>query len=202
MSTPPPPPPPADPSPTPPPTGPYYPQQPYYAPGWSAPAPVPPRAPRRGRRVLVAVVAGVVVVALVAGGGAVRFLLERRPLGEVDAPVTAHVGRLQPGHCLATLPHDGDVDRVEVVPCTSTHQAEVLGLLDLPGEPWPGQDAVDARVQSWCEMDTAQREAGFRAVVWTPSELGWAQGDRTGVCLAAAPPGGTVGSFTEGDAAG
>jgi len=143
------------------------------------------------------------VVALVAGTAfGVRMLLDRRPLGEVDGPVSAHVGQLRPGHCLRALPADGSVGRVWVVPCATEHEAEVVGLLPLPGDRWPGQDEVGRRVQAWCEMDTAQREAGFRSVVWSPSERSWGQGDRTGVCLAVAPQGGAVGSVTDPDAAG
>ena len=152
-------------------------------------------------RVTAVVVIAVLVIGLTGGTAfGLRMLLDMRPLGEVNGRVSAHAGQLQTGHCLATLPPDGAVGRVSVVPCGAEHEAEVVGLLDLPGSEWPGQDEVDRRVQAWCEMDTAQREAGYRAVVWTPSERGWGQGDRTGVCLAALD--GAAGAVTDEGAAG
>lgn len=175
----------------------YYPQQAYYAPGWQAPVPLPtPPAPRRGRTVL-AVVGGVLVLGLVAGlAVAARYFLDIRPLGEVDGPRSATARQLAPGHCIEDLPADGEVVRVRVVPCDEPHAAEVVGVLALRGDVWPGQDEVDDEVTAYCEMDTAQRDAGFRPVVWSPSEAGWAQGDRRGLCLAWLDGGGATGSFT------
>jgi len=103
------------------------------------------------------------------------------------------------GHCIADLPRDGEVARVELVPCSHPHEAEVVGLLTLPDESWPGQESVDNQVTRWCEMDSAQQEAGFQPVVWTPSRRGWGQGDHRGVCLAWLDGGGATGSFTDGD---
>ena len=178
----------------------YYPQEAYYAPGWQ---PAPQRDPERARRRrrLVVAVAAAVVVLLVAAGAVVgvRAFLERRPLGEVTSARTATPRQLDVGHCLARLPADGEVTRVPVVPCDAPHAAEVVGTLTVRGEAWPGQEAVDEDVTAACEMDRAQLEAGFRAVAWSPSEAGWAQGDRRGLCLAWSGGGRVTGSFTEGD---
>ena len=174
----------------------YYPQAAYYAPGWQAPR--PPRDRRRTRRVLLLVAA--LVGALVLAGGVVgaRFWLDTRPLGPVESPRTATARQLTPGHCLADLPPDGAVDRVSVVPCDQPHAAEVLGELLLLDAFWPGRQAVDERVGAACEMDNAQLDAGFAPVVWAPSETGWRQGDRRGLCLAWFDGGGVTGSFVAG----
>lgn len=176
----------------------YYPEQPYYAPGWG-PASPPPRRRGPARAVLVAVLA-LLVLALVAGAvlGALT-LRDTRPLGEVEDPTTAATRRLDVGHCIAELPADGAVERVRVVPCAEPHEAEVVGVLDLPGGGWPGRSQVQSRLTAWCEMDTAQQEAGFRAVVWAPSEAGWDQGDRQGLCLAWTGGGSATGSLTADD---
>lgn len=182
------------------PPGGYYPHEPYYAPGWSTPA--QPEPPRRGRRrtwvVVVAVV--VLVLGLAAWGLAtLRLSMQTRPLGAVERPTTAHSRQLDVGHCLATLPEDGVVESVELVPCADPHVAEVVGVHTFRADAWPGQAAVDDEAAAACEMDTRQREAGFRPVVWTPSEAGWGQGDRRGLCLAWLPDGEARGSFTEAD---
>ena len=181
----------------------YYPQQAHYAPGWQAPVPPPAppgqRAPRRTGTVL-ALVGGVLVIGLVAGlVTAARYFLDIRPLGDVDAPRSATTRQLAPGHCLDPLPVDGEVVRVTVVPCDEPHEAEVVGVLALRGDDWLGQDEVDDLVTAYCEMDTAQRKAGFQPVVWSPSEAGWGQGDRRGLCLAWLDGGAATGSFTSDD---
>lgn len=178
----------------------YYPQEPYYAPGWTGPAaPVPPRR-RRTALVVVLVLVGVLVLGLAAWGAVVlRQGMQTRLLGEVDRPTTAHSRQLDVGHCLATLPADGTVDRVDLVPCADPHVAEVVGVHPFRSDEWPGQDAVDDESAAACEMDAAQAAAGFRAVVWSPSQESWAQGDRRGLCLAWLPDGEARGSFAAGD---
>lgn len=179
----------------------YYPQQPYYAPGWSAPVPSTPLVRNRHRtRIVLLGVGGVLAVALVVGlvlGG--RFLLGTRTIGDVTSPRDATARQLTVGHCIEELPDDGEVGRVRAVPCADPHAAEVVGSLTLPAGPWPGQHDVDRQVGRWCEMDTAQRDAGFVAVAWAPSESGWRQGDRRGLCLAWFEGGGVTGSFTAGE---
>lgn len=180
----------------------YYPQQPYYAPGWTAPVPSGPPPRRSHRGLLIAAICAVaLLLAGVLTGGVlgVRYLLDTRPLGRVDGPVTAAVRRLDVGHCIADLPDDGQVSRVGVVPCGQAHEAEVVGASALRQDTWPGQDAVDEQVAASCEMDSAQRDAGFRAVGWSPTQAGWAQGDRRGLCLAWYDGGGVRGSWTSGD---
>lgn len=173
---------------------------PYYAPGWRAPVPEQAPPPRRSRgRALVWVGAVAAVLLLAAGAVGVRTWLQTRPLGEVAGPVDAHPGRLQAGHCLAELPEDGAVDGVRVVPCDTAHVAEVVGRLELPDGAWPGRDSVTSRITTWCDMDTAQADAGFEPVVWVPTERGWGRGDRVGMCLAWLPEGTATGSFTAGD---
>lgn len=173
---------------------------PYYAPGWQAPVPEHAPPPRRSRgRALVWVGAVAAVLLLAAGVVGVRTWMQTRPLGEVAGPVDAHPGRLQAGHCLAELPEDGAVDGVRVVPCDTAHVAEVVGRLELPDGAWPGRDSVTSRITTWCDMDSAQADAGFEPVVWVPTERGWGRGDRVGMCLAWLPEGTATGSFTAGD---
>ncbi|MCU1431609.1 MAG: hypothetical protein JWP95_714 [Actinotalea sp.] len=186
--------------PPPPPPGGYYPQEAYYAPGWQAPVqPVPPR--NRSRLPLVLGIVGG-LLALLVGTGAVlgiRYVMDTRPLGAVEEPRSATPRQLATGHCVGELPADGDVSRVQVVPCSEPHEAEVVGVLTLPGAAWPGQNAVERDAVAACDMDTAQQEAGFRPVAWAPSQTGWGQGDRRALCLAWLDGGTATGSFIAGD---
>lgn len=176
----------------------YYPQQAYYAPGWAAPAATAPRKRRRG--IVLAIVAGVVAVALVVGGVVgVMFWMRTKPIGDVTSPVTATTRQVATGHCVAELPADGTVGTVRLVPCEEEHAAEVVGVLPLADDSWPGEQAVTDEVTQWCEMDADQLAGGFRAVVWTPSKGAWGQGDRDGVCLAWYDGGGVTGSWATGD---
>lgn len=179
----------------------YYPQRAYYAPGWPAPVEQPPPPPDRRRlRVVLAVVGAVVALVLAAGVVlGVLWFRDTRLLGEVDAARSATPRQLDVGHCVGELPGDGAVDRVRVVPCSEPHEAEVVAVHTLRGETWPGHEDVDAEVAAACEMDTAQRDAGFSPVVWAPSQTGWGQGDRRGLCLAWSGGDLVTGSFVAGD---
>ncbi len=44
-----------------------------------------------------------------------------------------------------------------------------------------------------------QQGLGLLPVVWEPTARGWAQGDRSGLCLAWSPTGTMTGSFVAGD---
>lgn len=176
----------------------YYPQRAYYAPGWQAPVETPP--PPRRRRPVLAVLAVVLAVALAAGVVVgVLWWRDSRPLGEVTDPRTATARQLDVGHCVADLTDDGTVARVRVVPCEQPHEAEVVGAHEIRADAWPGQGDVDAEATAACEMDTAQRDAGFAPVVWSPSSTGWGQGDRRALCLAWSGGDPVTGSFITGD---
>ncbi|HMO11756.1 MAG TPA: septum formation family protein [Actinotalea sp.] len=155
---------------------------------------------RERRKVALLVIGGVVAVVVVVGVvAAARYWLASRPLGEVTRAQTVAAGRLATGHCLGDLPRDGAVGSVRVVPCAEPHTAEVVGELPLSGTSWPGAERVQDQAAAWCEMDASQAELDLRAVVWTPTEASWAQGDRTALCLAWNPSGTMTGSFTSGD---
>lgn len=165
-----------------PPTG-YYPQQAYYAPGWTAPAEQAPS--RRGRKIAVYSALAVVVLAVL---GAVTvaglYWWSTKPIGDVTSPTSANARQVRPGHCIRDLPSDGAVGQVTLVPCSDDHEAEVVASLRLDDGDWPGEDAVTEQATAWCEMDNEQTAAGYRPVVWTPSQESWSQGDRAALCIA------------------
>ena len=136
----------------------------------------------------------------VAGAHAVTAARSRPLPVDVSAPTDAYAMQLVTGACLAELPPDGEVDRVGVVPCTDPHAAQVVAQYAFDRSAvWPGQDGAHARVTRACVLSDAEVAAGVHLVTWAPTEAGWADGDRTGVCLAV-PTGPVTGSFVDGTA--
>jgi Domain of unknown function (DUF4190)/Septum formation len=152
-------------------------------------------------------VAGVVIglvwtlVQAVVVGSLVQGWLRSRPVPlAVDDARSAWVTQLATGHCLADLPDDGPLGEVEVVPCAERHGAQVLSDYRFaPDAVWPGQDQAAARVATACQLTEAETEAGLATVAWVPTEASWADGDRTGLCVAHMP-GGFTGSLLDGTA--
>ncbi|MGE9364978.1 septum formation family protein [Isoptericola nanjingensis] len=176
----------------------------------AAPAPgdAVPGTPRAGvagrvRARRVAGRAAVAVVALAVVGGAVAIgvaTAHARATAPVPAAVTGarevNAAQLVLGSCLRELP-PGDVGRVTVVPCASEHGAQVVGRTDsAAGAVWPGHDALVRKASADCGpglLGAAGREdEGPTFVVLTPSEDGWAAGDRTGLCVAVSAAPGTA----------
>ncbi|MEZ0446628.1 DUF4190 domain-containing protein [Cellulomonas sp. ICMP 17802] len=144
---------------------------------------------------------GTVALAVV-GTTLVLTALATRPLpADVPSARSAHAQQLVTGNCLATVPADGPVDSVRVVPCADPHEAQVITEFSFAENAvWPGQQAADARVARACVLDDAEIGAGVRTVTWSPTERSWAKGDRIGLCLAVVDGGGVTGSFLDGSA--
>jgi hypothetical protein len=147
------------------------------------------RGQRQGRRLALAGIAiGAVwtVVQVVVATSLITAFLATRPLPlSVDDPQDAFATQLITGHCLAELPDDDAVGRVPLVPCDEPHAAQVVSEFRFePDAVWPGQDDADALVAAGCELSTAEIDAGLDAVTWAPTEGTWADGDRTGLCVA------------------
>jgi hypothetical protein len=171
-----------------------------YGERWGAPGgPTPAQraAARRAARIWVgAVLAAIVVVVGLAAGvsAAVSRAHEQAwaPMtADVAEPTTVNAVQLVLGSCLADAPSSEVVTTVEVVPCTAPHAMQVVGRTDAaPDAVWPGDEVAARRAARACSTDLlgpAGRQSateGLTFVVWTPSEESWAQGDRTGLCLA------------------
>lgn len=161
----------------------YYPQEAYYAPGWTQAA-TQPRS-RRGQKIALFAALAVVVLAVIGTVAAAGlYWWGTKPVGDVTSATSATSRQVRPGHCIRDLPADGSVGNVTLVPCTDEHEAEVVGSLRLDDGGWPGDDALAEQAAGWCEMSTGQAEAGYQPVVWTPGEQAWTQGDRVALCLA------------------
>ncbi len=141
------------------------------------------------------------VVQVVVAVSLLSAWLATRPLPfPLDAPQTVHVGRLVTGHCLAELPDDGAVGRVDVVPCGEPHAGQVISEFRVAADAvWPGQEGANARVAIGCELSEPERAAGLEVVTWAPTQASWDDGDRTGLCVARRAAG-LTGSLLDGTA--
>ncbi|ADG73460.1 hypothetical protein Cfla_0547 [Cellulomonas flavigena DSM 20109] len=142
----------------------------------------------------------VLAVGAVLGTRAVTAARSRPLPSDVAAPTTAFAVQLVTGSCLAALPADGEVDRVDVVPCADPHGAQVVGQYAFDAAAvWPGQDAAHARVAQACVLSDEEVAAGVDLVTWAPTAASWSDGDRTGLCVAV-PAAPVTGSFVDGTA--
>lgn len=159
----------------------------------------------RGRGLAIAgAVLGVVGTVALAVGITVAVLtaMASRPLpADVPAARDARAQQLVTGSCVLSLPDDGPVGTVRVVPCAEPHEAQVITEFTFAQDAvWPGQQSADARVARACVLDASEVEAGVRTVTWSPTERSWAGGDRVGLCLAVVDGGEVTGSFLDGTA--
>jgi hypothetical protein len=104
-----------------------------------------------------------------------------RPLpADVSAPRFATPQQLVVGNCIQTLPSDGEVWVVRVVPCADGHAAKVVVRQELTNPP-TGQTRLDAAAAEVC-ADVPTN--GGRLVVWAPTP-----GHTTVTCLTTTPAG-------------
>lgn len=109
--------------------------------------------------------------------------LEAQP-GDVSAPRAVHASALATGNCVQTLPPQQVVGEVTQVPCATEHLAQVLAVVDLTGEGYPGQAEALALGEQACEAVTgAVTDQSLLAWPIVPTEAAWADGVRTAVCM-------------------
>ncbi|GIG28114.1 hypothetical protein Cma02nite_07140 [Cellulomonas marina] len=142
----------------------------------------------RGRRLAVTALVVGAVETLLAAVAVVVLAVTLAGLRDLptalDGPRDAHPAQVVPGHCLAGLPPDGAVRRVQLVPCDEPHAAEAVSTYAFaPGAAWPGQAEAARAVAASCRLGDADRAAGRTAVAWAPTRAAWLLADRTGLCL-------------------
>ncbi|GAA2241409.1 hypothetical protein GCM10010401_12720 [Rarobacter faecitabidus] len=151
------------------------------------------RMPARPGRMVALLAYGLVALILagVLGVWATGVLLARENRLPVRVTHASHAraDQLAPGHCLKTLPEDGTVGVVVVVPCDQAHKAQVIKVWELPGEAGarPSANSWQSEIDYNCNagmLSDAPADLGF--VVWIPTQSGWESGDRRAVCLAEA----------------
>jgi hypothetical protein len=79
-----------------------------------------------------------------------------------------------------------------VVACAERHTAEVLARPVLQDDAWPGEERVVGEVSLACAGPRIADVDGAETAFSWPTEAEWAEGERTGLCLAVLPAGTTM----------
>lgn len=107
--------------------------------------------------------------------------------GQVQNAGTSDVFDLQQGDCLDNPASTGVITDVEVLPCTQSHTAQVVGVVTVQY----GSEYDELEVQTVAQ-DTCKKAAAtaittrdtYDLLVYYPQESSWNTGDRTAICLA------------------
>ena len=100
---------------------------------------------------------------------------------------------LRAGDCFqnpsGSKPDPGVVQVVTAVPCSSSHNAQVIALLPVPGSAYPGGDAFGAQGPPGCRasvravVDRSKLTATMQLLWLYPLPQAWANGQRTISCV-------------------
>jgi hypothetical protein len=132
------------------------------------------------------VLAGSVVLCLVALGGLTTAMLLHGGARAPAAPHLPSVFRLRPGECVNSALNAGSA--ASVVPCGQPHDAEIYAAFRLAGRNWPGSAAVGARARLGCVarlgsyLNPQLATAALAQFYIFPSSGAWAVGERTVIC--------------------
>ena len=131
--------------------------------------------------VWLAVIAVAVVVNIAKGP-------DRDATGTVKGERSISLQDLRAGDCLPNvISQTGSY--VDVAPCTTTHNAEVIGRITLPKGPWLGEEPTKEAAHTSCaalaEQYTGvkQPDTGFTLLTVIPEETDWPR-DRGVLCIA------------------
>ncbi len=96
---------------------------------------------------------------------------------------------LELGTCINGDISSGTLQGIDQVDCDSPHFGQVVGMLTVPGGPYPGTDTLTDEAEQPCKTALAEY-AGIELstsvldlVPLLPSESAWEDGDRTVLCL-------------------
>lgn len=151
------------------------------------------RTGQRGRGLAVGGLAatGAWVVVLIIGAivYAIVGVAQRDGDGEITSTGRIPVEDVTTGDCLDDLSEGERIMTVLAVPCGEPHEAQVYATFALPGNDYPGEEAVFVAAEDGC-LD--RLEADFPAAYddemaglfyLYPTSLSWTQGDREIVCI-------------------
>lgn len=121
------------------------------------------------------------------------------------APTSTSVRKIGLGSCTGDL-GDGDITKVEEIPCGQPHWFEAFSTSSLPDGDYPGDGVVSDSAQSLCAKDFNTfvgmdfNESQLEMKFLVPSAQTWAAGDRVIVCFVGEDAGGqTTGSLRAAD---
>ena len=159
-------------------------------PGTQVPAAAPPPPPspgRRGKRLLIALFAGSIAVA-VAAAAVTAVLLAHHPHRPHAAahPLRATVFGLRPGQCFDSLPNG--IAGAHAIPCAEPHDAEIYGAFSVAGQHWPGTVTLGNQARLGCQrrlagyLNPQLATTGLAESYAYPNAGAWAAGEHMVIC--------------------
>ncbi|MGW6197088.1 DUF4190 domain-containing protein [Kribbella sp. NPDC055110] len=103
---------------------------------------------------------------------------------------TTYVDELSVGECFDQGSQDDEVVRQ---PCPDAHDAEVVGIVTIPGTTYPGDSAINKAADRACApvfgtyVGKSRDQSELYLDWWTPSKGAWDDGDHRVVCAAFGP---------------
>jgi hypothetical protein len=153
--------------------------------GWDAPAPAPTPLWRR-------IPIGWAIVAVLVFGGSIAgaiFNASRAPTGEISKGGDLAAIDLRVGDCFDLKdPTADEIGDVTALQCTQPHQYEIFFVGSLPGPSYPSADELDKFIDDNCRpvfylyVGKIYAESELEIFSLFPTNVGWAEGDRTVSC--------------------
>ncbi|MGE5827137.1 MAG: DUF4190 domain-containing protein [Micromonosporaceae bacterium] len=151
------------------------------------------RTGQQGRGMAIAgLVLSAVWVLAIAIGVAVALATgtTRDSTGQLTGSGRVAISDLEPGDCVNNIEEDRLVAKVDAVPCSQLHSAEVFAVFDLTGSSFPGDSTANDQAEQGCldRLDDyapdAVNDEGLDLFYFAPNANSWSRGDREVVCLA------------------
>lgn len=152
---------------------------------------------RAGRGAVVAVLTALAVAACSDGPERDDDTGELLELAEID------VFELRVGDCLDRFSEGDEISQVRAVPCSAQHSDEVFTSAEMPGDDYPGDEAVAEFADEACLSEfqefvgTPWQESELDYGFLAPTESSWADGDREVLCVVGDPESDVTGSLED-----
>jgi hypothetical protein len=125
---------------------------------------------------------------------------DRDASGEITESGDVSAFSLEVGDCLNDVDENQEITTLPAVPCDQPHEAEVVGMFDLPEGDYPTEDELVNQAEAGCSEQLAayapdaMTDPTIGIAYIYPLEPSWPQ-DREIVCFAVSTSGPTTGSI-------
>jgi hypothetical protein len=121
--------------------------------------------------------------AALSGCSLLNTFVDAPPEGEVDAFA------IKVGDCLNDAQINEEITSVPFVECSEPHDSEVFARTDATGDVFPGNDALETELATFCRGDVFTQFIGvpyadsmYDTSGYFPSDSSWESGDRELLC--------------------